>query len=154
MSRIVFYCHDDPATLEVFEYYRQDIDALRVLGHQVTTCTRYRDIPFSYDAMFIWWWTYAACPALLSRLLNKPCIITGTFNFRISDPTTRDYFRRPFWQRLIIRQSLCLASANLFVNRLELEGCAEHFRLSNARYYPHSLSLIHISEPTRLGMIS
>jgi hypothetical protein len=81
MSRIVFYCNETKSNLETFEYYKQDIDALKTLGHQVIICTKYREIPFDFDIMFIWWWTYALIPVLLSRLLRKPCIVTGTYNF-------------------------------------------------------------------------
>lgn len=137
MSRFVFYCHDDPTRLADTEYYQQDIEALKALGHEVVVCTRYRDIPRQFDAMFVWWWTYALWPALLCRLRGKPCIITGVFNFRFpASFEGQDYFRRPWWQRRLISGATRLASLNLFIDEVELQACTAHFRLATGRYYP------------------
>ncbi len=138
MSKIVFFCHDERSKLESFEYYKQDIDALKALNHQVIICTRYKEIPLRFDAMFIWWWTYALYPTLLCKILNKPCIITGTFNLKFPEGYNgNDYFRRPIWQQLLIKNATKLSTLNLFVSHLELEGCSKYFKLKNARYYPH-----------------
>ena len=83
MSRIVFFCREEREHLDIFEYYQQDIEALKALGHDVVVCTRYREIPLRFDAMFVWWWQYALWPVLLSRLLGRPCVITGVFNYRL-----------------------------------------------------------------------
>ena len=140
MSRIVFYCNETKSNLETFEYYKQDIDALKTLGHQVIICTKYREIPFDFDIMFIWWWTYALIPVLFSRLLRKPCIVTGTYNFRFpTDFDGIDYFRRPAWQRFLIKKATTLCTLNLFVNQIELESCSKYFKLNNAHYFPHVL---------------
>lgn len=137
MSHIIFYCNNEKSTLDAFEYYKQDIDALKTLGHKVTVCTKYREIPFNFDAMFIWWWTYALWPALLCRLLNKPCIITGVYNFRFPPSFEgTDYFRRPYWQRFLIKTATHLGTLNLFLNEGELKSCSEYFNLNNARYFP------------------
>ncbi|MBN1578451.1 MAG: glycosyltransferase [Chitinispirillaceae bacterium] len=138
MAKIVFFCHCKRLILDTVEFYKQDIDALRELGHQVLICTKYREIPFNFDAIFIWWWTYALWPVLLSRILKKPSIITGTFNFRFpKEFEGRDYFRRPFWQRILIKKAACLCTLNLFVNEHEFENCSKHFNISNIRFYPH-----------------
>jgi len=134
--------------LETVEFYKQDIDALRTLGHQVTICTKYREIPFRFDVMFIWWWTYALYPVLLSRIFRKPSIITGTFNFRFPEGFEgKDYFRRPWWQKSIIKYATELTSLNLFVNQIELKSCSNYFKLSNARYYPHIIQNDYLKGP-------
>lgn len=137
MAKFVFYCRVDRSTLDAFEYYKQDIDALEALGHEVVVCTKYREIPHRFDAMFIWWWTYALLPVLLCRLLRRPCLITGAYNFRF--PTGfdgTDYLRRPYWQRWLIGRATSLCSLNLFINEAELHECASHFKIRTARYYP------------------
>ncbi|MHB8130364.1 MAG: glycosyltransferase family 4 protein [Mobilitalea sp.] len=137
MARIVFFCHDEKSNLEIFEYYKQDIDVLRTLEHKVIICTKYSEIPFDFDAMFIWWWTYALWPVLFSRMLKKPCIITGAFNFHFPEAFLGiDYLRRPYWQRYLIRKATSLCTLNLFINQIELKSCSEYFSLSNGRYYP------------------
>lgn len=138
MSKIIFFCHDNKSKLESFEYYKQDIDALKALNHQIIICTKYHEIPFHFDAMFIWWWTYSLYPVLLCRILRKPCIITGTFNFKFpKEYNGNDYFKRPKWQRILIKMAIKLTTLNLFVSDLELDSCSKYFRLKNARYYPH-----------------
>jgi glycosyltransferase involved in cell wall biosynthesis len=149
MATIVFYAHASVADLKQFEFYKQDIDALRALGHEAVICTKYVEIPVKFDAMFVWWWTCALVPVLLCRILNRPCIITGTFDFRFpEDFEGRDYFRRPYWQRLLIKSALKHCSLNLFVSRLELELCSEYFGLNNAAYFPHCLHDDYLKGPS------
>ena len=148
MATIVFFAHVDARYLDAFEFYKQDIDALKALGHEVVVCTRYAEIPWNFDAIFVWWWTYALVPVLLCRLLNRPCIITGTFNFRFpADFPGNDYFSRPRWQRFLISRAAKYCSLNLFVSRLELEQCSQQFGLRNARYYPHCLGEDYVLGP-------
>jgi glycosyltransferase involved in cell wall biosynthesis len=151
MAKIVFYCHDERPDLERYEYYKQDIDALRTLGHEVIICTKYREIPVRYDAMFLWWWTFALVPAFFSRMRGKPCIITGTFNLRFPpDFGGRDYLKRPLWQRLLISSALRLSTLNLFVSQFELDSCSRHFRISSGRYYPHVLNDDYLKGPSQV----
>lgn len=151
MAKIVFFCHVERYMLETVEFYKQDIDALRALGHQVIICTKYREIPFDFDAMFIWWWTYALWPVLVSRILRKPCFITGTFNFRFPEGFEgKDYFRRPCWQRILIRNATRMCTLNLFVNQLELESCSKYFRLKNKCYFPHTIHDDYLQGPAKL----
>ena len=62
MAKIVFYCNDNLENIQSMEYYRQDIEALRALGHEVAVCNRYRDIPWRFVLAF------SGIGALLSAL--------------------------------------------------------------------------------------
>ncbi len=140
MARIVFFCHDTMHNIETTEYYYQDIKAMRALGHDVVICNRYRDIPKKYDAIFIWWWTYALVPVLMARLRGRIAIITGTFNFRYDERASgTDYFGRPWHQRVLIGLATRLATANVFVGRKEFEAVPAHFGLGNVFYAPHAV---------------
>jgi|SRR2546427_109431 len=137
MAKILFYCNDSRSNIQAFEYYKQDIDALKALGHDVVVCTRYREIPLRFDAVFVWWWTYALVPVVFARLRNKPCIITGIFNFKFPDGFDGvDYFLRPWWQRLLIRLAAQWCTRNLFIDNKELDACGPYFKLNNGRYFP------------------
>lgn len=141
MAKIIFYTQGPKSHLNLFEYYKQDIDALKALGHDVLICSRYSEIPFKFDLIFVWWWTFAFYPVLLGKVLGKPVIITGTFNFRVpKDFSGTDYFARPFWQRILISFSTRMATLNLFVNKSELNECRKYFKLNSARFYPHVIS--------------
>lgn len=137
MARIVFYCRDTLENIHSMEYYRQDISALRGLGHEVVVCNRYRDIPRQFDVMFVWWWTYALVPVLLAKVRGRPSIVTGVFNFRFDNQTAgTDYFGRPWFQRALIALATKLADANLFVSSREFEDVPKHFGLRRAHYAP------------------
>lgn len=66
--RICFYCHlSDSNLLDLVEFYKQDIDALKKLDEKLVIATRYKDIDWSCDILFIWWWSYALYPILRGR---------------------------------------------------------------------------------------
>ena len=135
MARIVFYCRTRKDLLASVEFYKQDIQALEDLGHEVVACTGYREIPRRFDAMYVWWWSYALWPVLLARLLGKPSVVTGVMNFRFPpDFAGTDYLRRPWYQRLPIRLAAGAATVNVFISRFERDPCAEHFKLKDARF--------------------
>lgn len=137
MPKVVFYCRDSLDNIRAMEYYRQDIEALRSLGHEVVVCNRYRDIPLRFDVMFVWWWTYALVPVLFARLLGRPSIVTGVFNFRFENQSHgADYFARPFYQRLLIRLATKAAKANMFVSEREFQDVPPYFKLKRSYYYP------------------
>src|SRR5687767_13062892 len=117
MAEIVFFCHDSRENIQTFEYYKQDLEALESLGHEVVVCTKYQEIPPRFDAMVVWWWSRAFLPVLLCRMLRRPCIVTGVFNFRFpAHLTGNDYFGKRGWQRFLIRNAARLADLNLFLN--------------------------------------
>jgi glycosyltransferase involved in cell wall biosynthesis len=148
LAKIVFYCNDSRDNLDTFEYYKQDTDALKALGHEVVICTRYREIPRDFDLMFVWWWTFALYPVLLARLLRRPVIVTGTYNFRFPKGFEGvDYFVRPAWQQALIRWATKLATLNLFVNTGELRGCTEYFGIRSGRYMPHVIADDYLKGP-------
>lgn len=137
MSRIVFYCHDTMANIHSMEYYRQDIEALRALGHEVTVCNRYRDIPLRFDVLFVWWWTFALFPVMLARIAGRRTVIAGVYNFRFEDAASGvDYFARPWFQRLLIQFATRMTHANLFTSHREFKEVTQHFGLRTSYYSP------------------
>lgn len=137
MAKVVFYCRDSLDNIRSMEYYRQDIEALRALGHEVVVCNRYRDIPLRFDVMYVWWWTYALAPVLLARLLRRPSLVTGVYNFRFENKSHgADYFSRPWYQRLLIRLATKLTDANLFVSQREFSEVPAYFKLRRSYYFP------------------
>lgn len=125
--------------LEHAEYYKQDIDILRELGFDVTIATSWSEIPWTADFYFVWWWTWAFLPILKARLHKRPVLITGTFDYRWPIPGY-DYHSRPEWQKSILRLSLRLSSANVFVSQLEYLGVTGGLGIKNGYYVPHVLN--------------
>jgi len=138
--KILFYCNTSIETLMSVEFYKQDIDALRDAGHQVIICTKYRQLFQSFDAIFIWWWSYALVPVVLAKAFRKKSIITGTFNFRHAELESKgDYFKKSFWKRGLISAAVRLADLNIFVNKIERQECSAYFILKNADLLYHSV---------------
>lgn len=159
MAKIVFYCSDTLENIHSMEYYRQDIEALKALGHDVVICNRYRDIPWGFDVIFIWWWTYALVPVLLAHLLRRQSLITGVFNFRFENKSHgADYFARPWYQRLLISLATRIAGANLFISEREFAEVPSHFRLSRYYYFPCAVGEEYFSanqtEKPRSGLLN
>tara|TARA_B100000787_G_C16172247_1_gene287140 strand:- start:478 stop:1491 length:1014 start_codon:yes stop_codon:yes gene_type:complete len=137
MGKVVFYCNDTRSNIENMEYYCLDIKALEDIGHDVIVCTKYREIPMSFDAIYIYWWTYALLPVLLAKFKNKPSYISGVFNYRFPEwEEGLDYFKRPFWQRCLMRWSMKLTDANLVTSLSDFTKCTKAFELSNMHYTP------------------
>lgn len=147
MAKIVFYCNDSKENLNIFEYYKQDIDSLQALGHEVFVCNKYREIPAKFDLIYIWWWTYAFYPVLLGRLTGKPTIITGAFNLNFPKGFEGvDYFKRPFWQRWLIKMATKMANLNLFINEFELQNCTKYFNIATGRMMPCTVGSEYITD--------
>jgi len=85
--------------LDCCEFYKQDIDILRTLGFEVVIATRWHEIALNVDFYFIWWWQWGFLPMLKNVFRRRPCLITGTFDFRWPIGG-RDYFHRSAWHRV------------------------------------------------------
>lgn len=136
-KKIVFFARDSVENIQSMEYYRQDLQALHALGHEVVICTRYRDIPARFDLIYVWWWTYALYPVLVAKLRRRKSVVTGVYNFQFEDKSSgTDYFTRPWHQRLLIRLATKWTDANLFISEREFQSVPSYFALLNAHYFP------------------
>lgn len=137
--KICFFCKiSDPKALELVEFYKQDIDALKELDSNLKIATSWKKIDFKSDVIFVWWWTYAIYPVLIGRLLGKKVIITGTFNYKCPKATL-DYFRRPLYHRLMIKVATKMAHKNIMVSKNEYDGLTHDWKLDNTIYSPHGI---------------
>jgi glycosyltransferase involved in cell wall biosynthesis len=129
------------------EYYNQDIQVLIDSGHDVKICNRYKDIPLTFDVIFIWWWTYALYPVLLARLLGRKSIITGVFNYRVVEHLPHSGFQaRPYYQRLLIKLALKITDINLFVSKIEYDEVPLVFNLKKFYYFPCAIADIYFQK--------
>lgn len=136
--KVTFYCHIEQSVLDVVLFYRQDIEALKTLGYEVFITTRWYKINWRSDVIFIWWWTYAFFPVLIGKILNKKTIITGTFNYRCPKGY-KDFYRRDWLQRFLIKFSTKFAGANLLVSKREYIAIKREWKFKNLYYNPHAV---------------
>lgn len=137
--KICFFCKiKNRKLLDTVEFYKQDIDILKKIDPGLTIATNYSEIDWNADIIFIWWWTYAFFPILMAKVKGKKTYITGTYNYKCPE-ADRDYFRRPYWQRLLLKLSTKLTDQNIFVSKLEYEQMQQDWNLKNATYSPHGI---------------
>ena len=138
---ISFFCRvPDRKALELIEFYTQDISTLREIDPGMSIATRYSEIDWKADIIFIWWWTYALYPVLRARLAWRKVIITGTFNYRCPGSPI-DFFRRPWYQRWLIKNAMRWAHLNILVSKHEYEQIKTDWRLNNLEYSPHGVEI-------------
>ena len=138
---VCFYLNTNtPEIIERVEFYKIDIQILKDLGFDVHFCFSYKKIPSNVDFYFIWWWTYSIFPVIKAKILGKKTVITGTFDLAHHSPGA-DYYSRPFYQRVLLKYSARLASANIFVSKLEYEKSKQEISRHNVFYSPHVLNV-------------
>lgn len=146
--KICFFCRiSDKSKLFLVEFYNQDINILKKIDSNLTIATKYSEIDWSADVIFVWWWTYAFFPVFVSKLLGKRLIITGTFNYKCPMAAS-DYYRRPLLERLLIKYSIKYANKNILVSKNEYEQIYKDWNLKNMIYSPHCIDTIKYSRGT------
>jgi len=139
--KICFYVRiSDPKVLEIIGFYKQDIVALRKIDPSMKIATKIWEIDWKADVIFVWWWTYAFIPVLFGLLLKKAVFVTGTFNYRCPESPI-DYFRRPFYQRVLIKFSIRNAKLNILVSKNEFDTIKTEWKLKNLAYSPHGVDI-------------
>lgn len=134
--QIGFFARVESAgVLERVEFYRQDIEILRSLGHDVRTATRWRDVPRGADLYYVWWWTWALPVLALARARGKPSVVTGVLDHPYPIPG-RGYSARPAAERALMNLSMRAADVNVLLSRHEAEGAPRDLPIRNPRFIP------------------
>ena len=116
--------------LHTTEFYRQDLEILESLGHEVTIATRLREVPRDVDLVFLWWWNWLWLVGPVFKLRGLPICVTGSLEPEI-------YERRRWHYRFLVRHGLRFADRSVFVSRYMIARLAAMFPLKNAEYCPH-----------------
>ena len=113
---------------------------MRKVYPNLKIATKYSEIDWNVDVLFIWWWTYALYPVVIAKLKRRKIrtIITGTFNY-ICPQAPFDYFRRPWYQRILIKSAAMLVDKNVLVSYNEYKQLKSDWHLENVLYCPHGV---------------
>jgi glycosyltransferase involved in cell wall biosynthesis len=134
--RIGFFARVESAeVLERVEFYRQDIEILRSLGHEVETATRWRDVARDADLYYVWWWTWTLPVLALARARGKPSIVTGVLDYPYPIPG-RGYAARSLPERTLMNLAMRTADVNVLLSRHETEGAPRDLPVRNPRFIP------------------
>jgi glycosyltransferase involved in cell wall biosynthesis len=134
--RIGFFARVESAeVLERVEFYRQDVEILRSLGHEVVAATRWRDVPRDADLYYVWWWTWTLPVLALARARGKPSIATGVLDHPYPIPG-RGYAARSLPERALMNLAMRTADVNVLLSRHEAEGAPRDLPLRNPKFIP------------------
>jgi glycosyltransferase involved in cell wall biosynthesis len=131
--RIAFYANTYIDAINRVYFYKQDIDILEELGHEVIVCTKYVEIiKTDFDLLFIWWWSRALLPVLYAKFRGKKSLITGTFNYEHgNNENVNDYIHKPFWQKKLLKWAYNFTNLNVLVSNNEYMQLSRAFKGSN-----------------------
>lgn len=146
--RICFYAPvESPEVLDRVLFYRQDLEALRRLGHDVVVATRWHEIRADVDLIYVWWWTWAFVPLLVRRWRRTPIVITGVFDYAWPEPGN-DYLHRPRWQQWLMRLGLRRAAANVFLTEFEHRQVTDALSVAHAAVVPLAVDVETYAPPS------
>jgi glycosyltransferase involved in cell wall biosynthesis len=120
----------DRERLSTTEFYRQDIEILRSLGHDVAIATRLREVSADTDLVFLWWWNWLWLVGPVLKLRNLPICVTGSLEPDI-------YEKKPWYYRFLVRHGLRFADRSVFVSRYMIERLNSMMRIEDPLYCPH-----------------
>jgi glycosyltransferase involved in cell wall biosynthesis len=103
-----------PAVLQRTEFYRQDFEILRSLGHEVELVSHPLRLGRGYDLAFVWWWNYLWAWGPAAALRRLPVITTGVFD-------VTEFPGLPPWKRMLKASGVPASDLHVFVSRFEAE---------------------------------
>lgn len=121
----------DEHVLERTEFYRQDHDILRSLGHEIVLVTNPLRLTGNFDLAVVWWWNYLWLWTPVAAMRRLPTIVTGVFD-------TEQFPTLPLWKRWLKARGTRRPLLNIFVSRLETDEAPKlvKFRPDSIRYSP------------------
>jgi glycosyltransferase involved in cell wall biosynthesis len=115
MPRLNICCYaavKDQSLFELVEFYRQDIRALRELGHTVLLASHPLHLRRSRSDVYWVWWPTSGAPAVLwASLCRRPSILLAAISDR--DTSVSGLPAQPFWKRVAARLSFQVANLTL-----------------------------------------
>jgi glycosyltransferase involved in cell wall biosynthesis len=101
----------DRSLFELVEFYRQDIQALQELGHDVRLASHPRQLRFHDDVYWVWWPTSGAPAILWAHLCGRPVVLLAATSDR--DTSLAGLPAQAAWKRAAAKLSFQLADLTL-----------------------------------------
>ena len=130
--KVAFYVAvEDRELFQVVEYYRNDINALRALGHDVRLVNRPRALLRRRDDVLWVWWPTSGAPAIVwGRLCRRPTVLVAANSD--SDTSEAGLPAKPWYTRFAARVSFATADITLPTSQNTLDGL-ESYRVRRAQ---------------------
>jgi glycosyltransferase involved in cell wall biosynthesis len=108
------------------EFYRQDYEILRSLGHEVEFVAAPWRLGGGFDLAFVWWWNYLWMWGPVAKARGLPILTTGVYD--LAEARTW-----PAWKRLVRRWGLPFSDRDVFVSRDEFQAVPAALGLPSER---------------------
>ena len=119
-------------------FLKNDIRALRELGHEVVPCNRFKEIPRNVELVYGWFWTYGGFKAFLaSRFLRVPILSPGNLHYSYSGP--QSYNSLPLINKIIKRTTIRSMDLLLATSQREYNDLMRYFKFKAARLVYHGI---------------
>ncbi len=140
---------------EMFEkvgFYRDDIQILKDLGHEVNLVSDFKKIRLDADLYFCWWWGYSFFPLLIGLLRGVPTIVTGAFDYSSGYKKIKglNFLERPAYQKFMMKFVLRFSSANIFISKCEYKEVTNnllvnkpsvaYLSVDSSKYFPQQFA--------------
>jgi len=112
------------------EFYRQDIEVLEALGHEVVVATSLREVPRDTELVFLWWWSWLWLVGPVLKARGLPICVTGSLEPDI-------YEKRSWIYRKLVSWGLRFADRSVFVSQYMIDRLSTMVRLTDPRLCPH-----------------
>ena len=138
--RLCFYAAvSDPALFEIVEFYRQDIEILRSLGHEVRCASRPQQLRGDWDLAWVWWQT-SGCPAVIcARWRGRPAVLATALSD--NDPSDSGMGPKSLPVRGLARVGLAAATIVLPCSEDTLRGL-RRYRTQELRTIPLGVDVV------------
>lgn len=153
--RICFYAAvRDPALFELIDFYRQDVVALRSLGHDVRLVNTPGGLREGADLYWVWWQT-SGLPALLAaRARRRPSVLVTALS--ANDTSAAGLDAKPAYARAASRLGLALPDLVLADSDDTYRGLLP-FRTRRLEMVPHAVDTEYFTpsaEPRRERIVT
>lgn len=140
---VLFYAHvKNVSLIKDISFYEQDVRALKDMGFDVHVTNKYSDFFLvKYDFCYVWWWSYALLPVLLSRLRMRSVVIAGAFHYSTPLMQGTDFVRHSFLYKFLVKLSLKFASANIFVSNYEFDDVVKNLTVNKPFVVHHGIDV-------------
>jgi glycosyltransferase involved in cell wall biosynthesis len=116
-KRVCFFARvPDKKYFDLCEFYANDINIFEKLGYEVILVNRVRDLPFSADIYYSWFFGWSIFPLLISLLSGKKHIVCGNIHTN-NGGGLNDW---PFIKKTIMKFVLRKSDASIFTSKTEL----------------------------------
>jgi len=130
------------------EFYRQDFEILKSLGHEVEFVSAPWQLGAGFDVAFVWWWNYLWMWGPAAKLRGLPILTTGVYD--LAEARTW-----PRWKRFLRSIGISYSDLHVFISRDEFATVPAALGLPPERaFFSHLVVDVRVYKPEPARSVS